>query len=241
MEGYGCTELSPVASTNLPDRVIDGVRYVLNKSGSIGQPIPGVAMKVVNPEDYSQELPPGQEGLLLVHGANVMQGYLGRDDLTRKVVLDGPWYVTGDMARIDEDGFAFLTGRLSRFAKVGGEMVPLEKVEEELQTLVGSSERVLAVTCVPDEMRGERLVVLYTSLPNHEPRALVHGLMGRGLPNLWVPGERNFFQVPKLPELGSGKLDLKGVQDLAFEVVRRAGLHGPHSQRETARPSPAAP
>jgi acyl-[acyl-carrier-protein]-phospholipid O-acyltransferase/long-chain-fatty-acid--[acyl-carrier-protein] ligase len=241
LEGYGCTELAPVASTNIPDRVIDGVRYVLNKPGSIGQPIPGVAMKVVNPEDYTQELPPGKEGLLLVHGANVMKGYLGRDDLTQKVVLDGPWYVTGDMARIDEDGFVFLTGRLSRFAKVGGEMVPLEKVEEELQALVGSCERVLVVTCVPDEMRGERLVVLYTSLPNHEPRALVHGLMGRGLPNLWVPSERDFFPVPELPILGSGKVDLKGVQDLAHEVVRRAGLPGPHNHRESMKSSPAAP
>jgi acyl-[acyl-carrier-protein]-phospholipid O-acyltransferase/long-chain-fatty-acid--[acyl-carrier-protein] ligase len=240
LEGYGCTELAPVTSTNLPDRVIDGVRYVLNKPGSIGQPIPGVAVKVVNPENYDEELSPGREGLLLVHGANVMSGYLGRDDLTRAVVLDGPWYVTGDMARIDEDGFIFLTGRLSRFAKVGGEMVPLEKVEEELQTLVGTCERVLAVTCVPDESRGERLVVLYTTLHDQEPRALSRGLMGRGLPNLWVPGERDFYKVPELPVLGSGKLDLKRVKEMAQEVVS-GGLNGPHGVREVARPSPAAP
>jgi acyl-[acyl-carrier-protein]-phospholipid O-acyltransferase / long-chain-fatty-acid--[acyl-carrier-protein] ligase len=241
LEGYGCTELSPVVSTSLPDRVIEGVRYVLNKSGSIGQPIPGVAVKVVNPDDYAEELPPGQEGLLLVHGANVMKGYLGRDDLTRKVVLDGTWYVTGDMARIDEDGFIFLTGRLSRFAKIGGEMVPLEKVEEELQTLVGSSERVLAVTCVPDEARGERLVVLYVSLSGQEPRGLARGLSGRGLPNLWVPGERDFYLVHDLPILGSGKLDLKRVKEMAQEVVGGGGLTGPHACREAVRPSPAAP
>jgi acyl-[acyl-carrier-protein]-phospholipid O-acyltransferase/long-chain-fatty-acid--[acyl-carrier-protein] ligase len=239
LEGYGCTELSPVTSTNLPDRVIDGVRYVLNKSGSIGQPIPGVAVKVVNPDDHAMELPPGQEGLLLVHGPNVMQGYLGRDDLTRRVLLDGPWYVTGDMARIDEDGFIFLTGRLSRFAKVGGEMVPLEKVEEELLALVGTSERVLVVTCVPDESRGERVVVLYISLQNHEPRELSRGLMERGLPNLWVPGERDFFAVPELPTLGSGKLDLKWVKDMALAVIGRAGLNGPHNVREAARPAAA--
>jgi acyl-[acyl-carrier-protein]-phospholipid O-acyltransferase/long-chain-fatty-acid--[acyl-carrier-protein] ligase len=241
LEGYGCTELSPVVSTNLPDRVIDGVRYVLNKSGSVGQPIPGVAVKVVNPDNYAEERPPGEEGLLLVNGANVMRGYLGRDDLTQKVVLDGPWYVTGDMARIDEDGFIFLTGRLSRFAKVGGEMVPLEKVEEELQALVGSSERVLAVTCVSDESRGERLVVLYTSLPGHDPRGLSRGLMARGLPNLWVPGERDFFQVHELPVLGSGKLDLMRVKAMAQEVVSGGGLNGPHAAREAAKPSPAAP
>jgi acyl-[acyl-carrier-protein]-phospholipid O-acyltransferase/long-chain-fatty-acid--[acyl-carrier-protein] ligase len=241
LEGYGCTELSPVASTNLPDRVIDGVRYVLNKSGSIGQPIPGVAVKVVNPDDYAEELPPGREGLLLVHGANVMRGYLGRDELTCKAVLDGPWYVTGDMARIDEDGFIFLTGRLSRFAKVGGEMVPLEKVEEELQALLGTCDRVLAVTCVPDESRGERLVVLYTSLTGHDPRGLSRGLMGRGLPNLWVPGERDFFPVHDLPVLGSGKLDLKRVKEMALEVVAGGGKNGPHAAREAARSSPAAP
>jgi acyl-[acyl-carrier-protein]-phospholipid O-acyltransferase/long-chain-fatty-acid--[acyl-carrier-protein] ligase len=240
LEGYGCTELAPVTSTNLPDRVINGVRYVLDKSGSVGQPIPGVAVKVVNPDDYAAELPPGQEGLLLVHGANVMRGYLGRDDLTRKAVLDGPWYVTGDMARIDEDGFVFLTGRLSRFAKVGGEMVPLEKVEEELLTLLGTCDRVLAVTCVADEARGERLVVLYTSLPGHDPRGLSRGLIGRGLPNLWVPGERDFFAVHELPVLGSGKLDLKRVKEMAQEVVAGGGHHGPHGAREAARPSAAA-
>jgi acyl-[acyl-carrier-protein]-phospholipid O-acyltransferase/long-chain-fatty-acid--[acyl-carrier-protein] ligase len=241
LEGYGCTELSPVVSTNLPDRVIGGVRSVLNRSGSIGQPIPGVAVKVVNPDNYAEEVPPGGEGMLLVHGANVMRGYLGRDELTCKVVLDGPWYVTGDMARIDEDGFIFLTGRLSRFAKVGGEMVPLEKVEEELQTLLGSCDRVLAVTCLPDEARGERLVVLYTALPGHDPRGLSRGLMGRGLPTLWVPGERDFYQVHELPVLGSGKLDLKRVKDMAQEVVSGTGLNGPHAARGVAKSSPAAP
>ncbi len=241
LEGYGCTELAPVASTNLPDRAIDGVRYVLGKPGSVGQPIPGVAVKVVNPDDVAQELPPGQEGLLLVHGANVMQGYLGCDELTRRVVLDGRWYVTGDMARLDEDGFIFLTGRLSRFAKVGGEMVPLEKVEEELQALVVTSERVLAVTCVPDESRGERLVVLYTSLHDHEPRALSRALVGRGLPNLWVPGERDFFRVGELPILGSGKLDLKRVKEMAETLAQGGCLNGPHGHREAARPAAVTP
>jgi acyl-[acyl-carrier-protein]-phospholipid O-acyltransferase/long-chain-fatty-acid--[acyl-carrier-protein] ligase len=241
LEGYGCTELSPVVSTNLPDRVIDRASYVLNKTGSIGQPIPGVAVKVVNPENYAEELPPGQEGMLLVHGANVMKGYLGREEQTLRVVLPGPWYVTGDMARIDEDGFIFLTGRLSRFAKIGGEMVPLEKVEEELQALLGPGERVLAVTCVPDEARGERLVVLYTSLPGFDPRGLSRGLMGRGLPNLWVPGERDFYAVPELPILGSGKLDLKRVKEIAQEVAGGVARNGPHAGREVARPSAAAP
>ena len=109
------------------------------------------------------------------------------------------------------------------------------------QALLGTCDRVLAVTCVPDESRGERLVVLYTSLTGHDPRGLSRGLMGRGLPNLWVPGERDFFPVHELPVLGSGKLDLKRVKEMAQEVVGGAALHGPHGVREVARPSPAAP
>src|SRR5262249_10090643 len=138
--------------------------------------------------------PPGQEGLLLIYGPNVMKGYLNRPELTAKAVRDG-WYVTGDMAKIDEDGFITLTGRLSRFAKVGGEMVPLEKVEEELHTLLGTTEKVCAVTSVPDEKKGERLVVLHLPLNGADVRQLTQGLSGKGLPNLWVPGERDFYAI----------------------------------------------
>ena len=163
LEGYGCTELSPVAATNLPDKEIDGFRQICNKPGTVGQPMPGVAARMVDP-DTMQPLPVGTEGLLLIYGANVMKGYLGKPELTAQVVRDG-WYVTGDMAKIDEDGFITLTGRLSRFAKIGGEMVPLEQIEEELHEVLGTSERIGAVTCVPDESRGERLVVLYVEQP----------------------------------------------------------------------------
>src|SRR5205807_5549853 len=133
-------------------------------------------------------------GLLLIRGPNVMAGYLNRPDLTEKVMIDGE-YVTGDMARIDEDGFITLTGRLSRFAKIGGEMVPLEKIEEELHGLLQTTERVLAVASVPDEKRGERLVVLHLAQLETPIPHLCRGLSERGLPNLWVPGERDFFPV----------------------------------------------
>jgi acyl-[acyl-carrier-protein]-phospholipid O-acyltransferase/long-chain-fatty-acid--[acyl-carrier-protein] ligase len=216
LEGYGCTELSPVVATNLPDQVIDGVRFVFNKTGSIGPPIPGVAVRVVDPEHPDQVLPAGCEGLLLVTGPNVMKGYLHRDDLTRQAIRDG-WYVTGDIGRIDEDGYIFLTGRLSRFAKVGGEMIPLERIEEELHALLETNERLLAVTCVADEVRGERLVVLYTSLNGQAPHRLGKGLAEHGLPNLWVPAERDFYQVPELPILGSGKVNLQRLKEMAQE------------------------
>jgi acyl-[acyl-carrier-protein]-phospholipid O-acyltransferase/long-chain-fatty-acid--[acyl-carrier-protein] ligase len=163
----------------------------------------------------------GDEGLLLIAGANVMQGYLGKPELTAKVILDG-WYVTGDMAKVDPDGHLILTGRLSRFAKIGGEMVPLEKIEEELHGILATEERVCVVTCVPDAARGERLVVLYVAgKVALEVRPWCQQLSGRGLPNLWIPGERDFYAVPELPILGSGKVHLKGVEELAQALARK--------------------
>jgi acyl-[acyl-carrier-protein]-phospholipid O-acyltransferase/long-chain-fatty-acid--[acyl-carrier-protein] ligase len=218
LEGYGCTELSPVVSTNLPDVVVDGFVLVNNKPGTVGRPLAGIACRVVHP-DTQEPVAAGQEGMLLAYGANVMQGYLHRPDLTSRAVRDG-WYVTGDMARIDDDGFVTLTGRLSRFAKCAGEMVPLERIEEVLHEILGTSERVCAVTCVPDESRGERIVVLYTSQVG-ELRPWYQQLGGRGLPNLWLPAERDFFPVTELPVLGSGKLNLQRVKEIALELARR--------------------
>jgi acyl-[acyl-carrier-protein]-phospholipid O-acyltransferase/long-chain-fatty-acid--[acyl-carrier-protein] ligase len=223
LEGYGCTELSPAVAANLPDQPCDGLAQVHNKVGTVGPPLPGCAARVIHPETY-EPLPLGEEGLLLVTGANVMQGYLGKPDLTREVIRDG-WYVTGDMARIDADGHVTLTGRLSRFAKIGGEMVPLEKIEEELHVVLDTEERICVVTCVPDESRGERLVVLYLAAQlsqlGHEVRPWCQKLSGRGLPNLWVPGERDFYAVAALPELGSGKVNLKAVKELAVSLARK--------------------
>src|SRR6185369_3302686 len=101
------------------------------------------------------------------YGANVMKGYLGRDDQTAKKIVDGGWYITGDLAKLDEDGFVTITGREERFAKVGGEMVPLEKVEEELHAILDSGgERICAVTAIPDDKKGERIVVMHLALPD---------------------------------------------------------------------------
>jgi acyl-[acyl-carrier-protein]-phospholipid O-acyltransferase/long-chain-fatty-acid--[acyl-carrier-protein] ligase len=177
----------------------------------------------VNPDTF-ETLPIGEEGLLLVAGANVMLGYLGRPELTREVIRDG-WYVTGDMARLDADGYVTLTGRLSRFAKIGGEMVPLERIEEELHEILGTSDRICAVTCVPDDSRGERLVVLYVAAHldqfGLEVRIWCQRLGGRGLPNLWMPSERDFVSVAELPLLGSGKINLKGIKEMALVLAKR--------------------
>jgi acyl-[acyl-carrier-protein]-phospholipid O-acyltransferase/long-chain-fatty-acid--[acyl-carrier-protein] ligase len=217
LEGYGCTELSPVAAVNVPDWQEGSRRQVGNKGGTIGQPVPGVAIRVVDKETL-QPLSPGQEGLLQVYGANVMKGYLGKDDLTRKKIIDG-WYITGDLASIDEEGFITITGREERFAKVGGEMVPLEKVEEELHQVLNSTERIAVVTAIPDTKKGERLVVLHLPFQETTPHDVWKKLGQRGLPNLFVPGPRDFFQVSDLPILGSGKLDLKKCRQQALDLA----------------------
>jgi acyl-[acyl-carrier-protein]-phospholipid O-acyltransferase / long-chain-fatty-acid--[acyl-carrier-protein] ligase len=214
LEGYGCTELAPAVAVSIPDREICGVKQVGNKIGAVGQPIPGVAVRVVNPETY-EPLPPGQKGLLLVKGANVMVGYLNQPEKTRQVIRDG-WYATGDVGYIDEDGFITLTGRLARFAKIGGEMVPLEGVEDQLHEALGTNDRLLAVAAVPDTKRGERLVVLH--LPNLPVpiRELLKKVAEGGMPNLWVPAERDFHPIEEIPVLGAGKVDLRRLQELAL-------------------------
>ena len=219
LEGYGCTELSPVAATNVLDWSGAGARQLGNKPATIGRPVPGVAARIVDPETF-EPLPAEREGLLLIYGANVMMGYLGNSEATHRVIRDG-WYVTGDIGKFDEDGFITLTGRLSRFAKIGGEMVALEKIEEELNAILGASERVCAVASVPDEKKGERVVVLHLPLGGMDVRRLWQQLSGRGLPSLGLPGERDFFQIAEMPVLGSGKLDLQRLKQLALEKTEK--------------------
>ena len=123
--------------------------------------------------ETGQELQAGEPGMLWINGPNVMQGYLHQPELTAEVIKDG-WYKTGDVAFIDEEGFIHITGRESRFSKIGGEMVPHIKIEEELEKLVGRADDgkpQIAVTAVPDEKKGERLIVLHTKLDQAARRA----------------------------------------------------------------------
>jgi acyl-[acyl-carrier-protein]-phospholipid O-acyltransferase/long-chain-fatty-acid--[acyl-carrier-protein] ligase len=218
LEGYGCTELAPVVSVNMPDAEVAGLRQVRSRAGTIGHPLPGVACRVAHP-DTGEPLAEGEEGLLWVTGPNVMRGYLHRDEETQKKVRDG-WYDTGDIGKLDGDGFITLTGRLSRFAKIGGEMVPLERLEEEFHAVLSTTDRVIAVAAVPDDKRGERIVVLHLALPDgRDARSLCGALSDRGLPNLWVPDARDFFAVDEMPILGSGKLDLQRLKQLALAAA----------------------
>lgn len=214
LEGYGCTELSPAASLNIPDIAQGRVRQRGGKSGTIGQPLPGIAMRVVDPETF-EPLGADTPGLLLVKGPNVMRGYLDDEKKTAEVIRNG-WYVTGDIAAIDEDGFVTITDRLSRFSKIAGEMVPHIKIEETLHKLAGVIERTFVVTSVPDAKRGEKLVVLYKAIADIGP--VYSGLVSSGLPNLWLPARNSFYKVEDFPVLGSGKLDMRKVKALAQDL-----------------------
>jgi acyl-[acyl-carrier-protein]-phospholipid O-acyltransferase/long-chain-fatty-acid--[acyl-carrier-protein] ligase len=157
--------------------------------------------------------------MLLVKGPNVMQGYYKMPEQTAKVMRDG-WYVTGDMALIDDDGFIHITGRLSRFSKIGGEMVPHIRVEELLEGLISDDDEKLAVavTAVPDVRKGERLIVFH--LPTEKSiDEILKGLTAAGLPNLWIPDKDGFYQVDEIPVLGTGKLDLQAIKQMAEERV----------------------
>jgi acyl-[acyl-carrier-protein]-phospholipid O-acyltransferase / long-chain-fatty-acid--[acyl-carrier-protein] ligase len=219
LEGYGCTECAPAVAVNTLDFRSAGFRQVGGKRGKIGHPLPGVSVRIVDPQT-SAPLPPGQAGLMLVRGPNVMQGYLGRPDKTAEVLRDG-WYVTGDVAAVDEDGFLQITDRLSRFSKIGGEMVPHIKVEEKLHELAGATEQTFVVTAVPDEKKGERLVVLH-KLPEAKLQACLQELSRCELPNLWKPRPDQFFHIDALPYLGTGKLDLRQVKEMAGRLAATA-------------------
>jgi acyl-[acyl-carrier-protein]-phospholipid O-acyltransferase / long-chain-fatty-acid--[acyl-carrier-protein] ligase len=220
-EGYGCTELSPVVSTNLPDLAVAGVVQERNHRGTVGMPIFGVCVRAFTTDEARLPLPIGEEGVLCAKGPNVMKGYLHQPDKTADAVRDG-WYNTGDVGHVEPDGFIRITGRVSRFAKIAGEMVPLERIDDEMQEILAAGgDRMLAVAAVPDEKRGERLIVLY--LREIEPRLpeLLSALPKRGIPNLWVPDRRDCHAVDAMPVLGSGKLDLKKLGDLAKELAMR--------------------
>jgi len=155
--------------------------------------------------------------LLLVKGPNVMAGYLNDEAKTKDVMRDG-YYITGDIAAIDDEGFVTIQDRLSRFSKIGGEMVPHIRIEDELHEILQTEEQIVSVTAVEDEKKGERLIVLTTL--EFDKAEILQKLSDRGLPNLWIPKADDIFVVQSLPVLGTGKLDLKGLKEEAKRLVR---------------------
>ncbi len=229
-EGYGTTELSPVAAVNVPDVEIGGVRQVGTKEDSIGHPIPGCAVKVV---DISGErlMPVGEQGVVMIKGPNVMMGYLNNPEKTAEVLKDG-WYNTGDVGRMDEDGFVFLTDRLSRFSKIGGEMVPHMAVEDKFHHALKTASQVVFVSSAPDEKKGEQLIVFFTPEAG-DAEKLQKIVAESDLPNLWKPRKENYISVKSFPTLGSGKMDQKLLRDMAKEFgSKRAGDDEGQSQED---------
>ncbi|MFI5350373.1 MAG: AMP-binding protein, partial [Elusimicrobiota bacterium] len=211
LEGYGTTELSPVAAVNLPD----AGKQKGSKPGSVGRALPGSVIKIVD-VNTGRTLPDGEVGMLLVKGPNVMKGYLDEPGKTAEVLQDG-WYTTGDLAVMDRSGFVTISGRLSRFSKLAGEMVSHVAVEEKLQQAAGLADQIFVVTGVKDEKRGERLVVLYSGWDGSVDELLAK-TRALGVPNLWIPAKSDFRKIERIPLLGTGKLDLKGVNELAAQA-----------------------
>ena len=211
-QGYGCTELAPVVSVETAGCY--ALKHLgVAPRGTVGRPIPGIAVRVVNPQTFA-ECGPGEEGMLLVKGPNVMVGYLAEPEKTRQAIWEDGWYITGDVAQLDDGGFITITDRLSRFSKIAGEMVSHVHVEEALHRALGCLEPRLVVTSVSDDQKGERFVVLHTEL-GMSVDDLLKRMRDSGLPPLWVPRREHFFRVDSLPIMGSGKLDLKLVKETA--------------------------
>ena len=215
LEGYGTTECAPAVAVNIMDFRAAGFHQIGGKRGKIGRVLPGMMARLADPEHpwSGKTVPAGEPGMLLVRGPNVMRGYLGLPEKTADVLRHG-WYCTGDVATVDEDGFLQITGRLSRFSKIGGEMVPHLKIEEKLQELAGVAETMFVVAGVPDEKKGERLVVLH-KLAENDLQTCLEKFAACDLPNLWKPKADAFYHVDNFPLLGTGKLDLRGVKELA--------------------------
>ena len=215
VEGYGATELSPLVSVNIPPaRSIDNFQ-IDRKEGTVGRPIPNVAAKIID-LDTGEEKGADEPGMLYITGPNVMKGYLDMPDETGEVLREG-WYKTGDVALIDEDGFLKITGRISRFSKIGGEMIPHVRIEEAIESVIGpneSDELAVAVTSVDHPSKGERIVVVHTAL-DLSTDDIRQRLKQAGLPNLFIPASESFIQVDKIPILGTGKLDLRELKELA--------------------------
>src|SRR3954463_10948159 len=213
-EGYGLTETSPVVSVNLPEPA--GQTQPTNRPGSTGKMLSGIAAEIRDP-DTDAKLSLHERGMLWLRGPNIFEGYLNAPQVNAEVLQDG-WFKTGDIGRFDDDGFLYIEGRLSRFSKIGGEMVPHETIETRILRALDlneQGERILAVMGVPDSTKGEALVLL-TTIEVNQP-ALRSALAATGVPNLWIP--RTIHRVDAIPALASGKLDLVGCKKLAEQAV----------------------
>jgi acyl-[acyl-carrier-protein]-phospholipid O-acyltransferase/long-chain-fatty-acid--[acyl-carrier-protein] ligase len=217
-EGYGLTETSPVVSVNLPEpkpRQPGEQVQPSSRLGSVGKMAPGIAAEIREPET-DRKLTLHETGMVWFRGVNVFKGYLHDEKRTAEVLHDG-WLKTGDIGHFDEDGFLYIEGRLSRFSKIGGEMVPHEAIEQkiiDLLGLAGRDERVIAIMGIQDQAKGEALILLAGL--DIDLAQLRDKLREAGVPNLWIP--KKICRVDAIPVLASGKLDLKKCQQLGAQA-----------------------
>ena len=211
-EGYGTTETSPGASVNLPD--LESPHKLRNRPGTVGKAFSGTEFKIVDP-DSLEPLPIGEDGLILIGGPQIMKGYLKMPEKTAEVIeiIDGyRWYRTGDKGHLDEDGFLTIVDRYSRFAKIGGEMISLTTVEEEILDACNDKDLEIAATCLPDQRKGEKIVLLSTS--NIEKSELTKILSDAKINPLYHPS--SVLVVDEIPKLGSGKTDFGATKKIAL-------------------------
>jgi acyl-[acyl-carrier-protein]-phospholipid O-acyltransferase/long-chain-fatty-acid--[acyl-carrier-protein] ligase len=219
LQGYGLTETTPVSNVNQhhpPIGAATNLPQVGKRLGSTGRLLPGMTARIAD-VDTGQILPSTENGIVLLRGANVFDGYLNDEEKTRAVFRDG-WFVTGDLGRFDDDGFLFIEGRLSRFSKIGAEMVPHGTIEQKILDSYGWEQNdgiVLVVTAIPDALKGEALVLLTTRDISADD--LRNRLLTAGLPTLWIP--KIVRRIEKIPILGTGKTDLKRCREIAKELA----------------------
>lgn len=215
LEGYGATECSPVIAVNVPDVETDGLKQTGCREGTVGRPLPNLITRITDP-GTGEVLADDTHGLLWVKGPSVMTGYLSNPEKTGEVLQDG-WYNTGDIVKKDKDGFLTITDRLTRFSKLAGEMVSHSAVETALQEALGCASDTLAVTGVSDEKKGERLIVVYRR-DLGDAAGFQDAVRKANIPNLWKPDSNAWIPVDELPVLGTGKLDLKGLKEVALNA-----------------------
>jgi acyl-[acyl-carrier-protein]-phospholipid O-acyltransferase/long-chain-fatty-acid--[acyl-carrier-protein] ligase len=218
MQGYGLTETTPVSNVNQhnPPVITDtGSPQAGKRLGSVGRMLPGLAARIVDPDTF-EEKPATETGMVLFRGPNIFGGYLKDPEKTRAAFHNG-WFVTGDLGRFDAEGFLFIEGRLSRFSKIGGEMVPHGTVEQKIAAAFGWEQAdtpQAIVVGVPDAAKGEALVLLTTREVASD--RLRDKLQEAGLAALWIP--KVIKRVDAIPMLGTGKVDLKACKQLAADV-----------------------
>jgi acyl-[acyl-carrier-protein]-phospholipid O-acyltransferase/long-chain-fatty-acid--[acyl-carrier-protein] ligase len=202
LEGYGAKETSPVISVN---------SHEFNRPGSTGKVIPGVQVRIENFETGA-ECKVMEVGKILVKGDSVMKGYYDDPELSAEVLVDG-WYNTGDMGYLDDDGYLWHAGRFKRFAKIGGEMVSLVKVENTLEKFLP-----MGVSCcvveVSDEKKGAAIIATVSIEVN---KADILKKMGNELPNIALP--KHFIVIQELPMMGTGKIDFRTVTKIVQEIM----------------------